>query len=65
MIFLALRRRAETSGFLGFAGLPAAPARALGTSQGLVPLVSYQIPRIVTDPPSIAGTRIRGLGFGA
>jgi hypothetical protein len=34
-----LGRRAETSGFLGFAGRPAAPIRALGTSQALVPLV--------------------------
>jgi hypothetical protein len=30
--FPTLRRRAETSGFLGFAGLPAALIRALGTS---------------------------------
>jgi hypothetical protein len=34
-----LGRREETSGFLGFAGLPAAPIRALGMSQALVPLV--------------------------
>ena len=37
--FQALRRRAETSGFLGFAGLPAGRIRGLGTSQSLVPLV--------------------------
>jgi hypothetical protein len=29
MIFPALRRRAETSGFVGFAALAAAPIRAL------------------------------------
>jgi len=27
--------------------------------------VSYQISRIVTDPPSDAGARIRALGFAA
>jgi hypothetical protein len=35
---LALNRRAETTGFLGCAALAAAPIRALGTSQSLMPL---------------------------
>ena len=34
-----LRRDAQTSGLLGFAGLPAGRIRGLGTSQSLVPLV--------------------------
>ena len=46
--FPALRRRAQTSGLLGFAGLPAGRIRGLGTSQSLVPLVSYQRPQFLT-----------------
>jgi hypothetical protein len=39
IVFLALNRRAETSGFLDRAALAAAPVRALDTGQSLAPLV--------------------------
>jgi len=41
----------------------AAPSSGMGTSDAARSL--YQISRIVTDPPSDAGARIRALGFAA